>query len=156
MAKEQKLEPNVAYAEKGVKTYRELVELLEINRVVQSSAKNRTRAIIKLGKIAEKLKFHAEEYNDKIAEIKLDLASVDKDGNLITNEKTGNYAYTKEAEKKFKERAKELLDTEFQFNLIQIIDKVAGKKDLGDYHFLEGWVSGLEFNPKDELEDVEL
>lgn len=156
MGKEVKLDPKVAFAEKGEKTYKELLELVEINNWAQKSVKSRTKSTVKLGKIVEKLKFHLEQYNEKLSDIKLDLASTDKEGNLIVNEKTQGYAYTKEAEKKFKERAKELLNEKFEFNLIQIIDKVAGKEDLGDFHFLEGWVSGLEFNPKDELDNVEL
>jgi len=156
MGKNVKLEPNVAFAEKGKKTYKELIELVEINNYIQKVSKQKTKSSAKMAKIVEKLKFHTEDYNEKMEEIRLDLASVDKDGNLVTNEKTGAYVFTKDSQRKFKEKVKELLESEFEFNIIQILNPVAGKEDLGDFHFLEGWVSGLEFNPKDEIEDVEL
>jgi len=103
----------------------------------------------KLIKIAERLKPILDDYNEKADELKLDNASVDKDGNLILNEK-GGYQFTKDGAKKLAQQSKELNLSEFDFQPIQILNP----SGLEIYDFLSGWINGVEF--KQNIEDVEL
>ena len=90
-----------------------------------------------------------DDFNDKREEIRLDAASVDKDGNLILNEK-GGYQFTKEGAKKLAQQSKELNLSSFDFEPI----KVLNPEGLEIYDFLSGWVDGVEF--KLNIDDVEL
>jgi len=106
-----------------------------------------TKAQKKLVKIYEKLKPYLDEYQAQIDEIRLDFASVDDKGNVIVDDK-GNYKYTKEELKKFNKAFKELEAKEFDYNPIEVINK----EGLAPYLFLEGWVSGVEFEKPQEEE----
>jgi len=77
----------------------------------------------------------------------LDAASVDKDGNLITNEK-GEYSFNKEGVKKLNQQIKDLLLTSLDFTPIPVINP----EGLELYSFLDGWVSGVEFKKVEEIE----
>lgn len=103
----------------------------------------------KLIKIAERLKPILDDYNEKAEDLRLDNASVDKDGNLILNEK-GGYQFTKEGAKKLAQQSKELNLSEFDYEPIKIINP----QGLEIYDFLSGWVDGIEF--KQNIDDVEL
>ena len=52
-----------------------------------------------------------EDHNDRIADIEIDLCSVDEKGNILKDEK-GNLCYTKENLKKKRDQLKKLLDYE--------------------------------------------
>jgi hypothetical protein len=87
------------------KTYAELFTLVALLNHNVKDAK--TKGQKKLVKIAEKVKPYLDGYNEKAEDLRLDNASVDKDGNLILNEK-GNYSFSKDGLKKLTEKSKEL------------------------------------------------
>jgi hypothetical protein len=109
----------------------------------------KTKGQKKLRKIGELIQPHLDEFNDKKEEMRLDAASIDKDGNLITNEK-GEYSFNKEGVKKLNVAIKELLLTEINFTPIQ----VSFPEGLENYSFLDGWVKGVKFN--NQQEEIEL
>lgn len=106
-----------------------------------------TKGQKKLLKIYEKLKIYLDEYQSQIDEVRLDFASVDDKGNVIVDDK-GNYKYSKEELKKFNKAFKELENKEFEYKPIEVINK----EGLAPYWFLEGWVSGIEFEKPQEEE----
>ena len=131
-----------------MKKYSDLLRLVQIlNAIGQDS---NTKVQKKLAKIGELIQVHIDDFNEKKEEIRLDAASVDSDGNLITNEK-GDYSFNKEGVKKLNQAMKELLDSLLIFTPIQ----VSYPEGLEDYTFLEGWVKGVNFN-KVEQEEIEL
>lgn len=131
------------------KTYSQLFLLImNINANIKDG---NTKLEKKLLKVAKKIKKHSEEYDDKKNEIFLDNASVDKDGILLTDEK-GNYRYTKEGLKKRTEQLKELVNQEFDFTPIPVINP----EGLDKLTFLKDWVTGVNFIEEPEEEEVEL
>lgn len=131
-----------------MKKYSDLLRLVQILNAVGQQAN--TKAQKKLAKIGELIQVHLDDFNDKKDEIRLEACSVDKDGNIIQNEK-GDYSFNKEGVKKLNQAMKELLDSEISFTPIQ----VSFPEGLEDYSFLEGWVKGVKFN-KVEQEEIEL
>lgn len=129
-----------------MKKYSDLLTLVQIlNAFTQE---DKTKGQKKLRKIGELIQPYLDEFNDKKEEMRLDAASVDKDGNLITNEK-GEYSFNKEGVKKLNQAIKELLLTDLNFTPIQ----VSFPEGLENYAFLEGWVKGVKFNiVKEEIE----
>ena len=107
----------------------------------------KTKGQKKLQKIAERVKPILEKYQELSEDLRLDNASVDKDGNLLLNEK-GGYSFTKEAIKKLNQQSKELNESSFDFEPIEVINP----EGLEEYRFLDGWVKGVKFN-KIEKED---
>jgi hypothetical protein len=131
-----------------MKKYSDLLRLVQILNAVGQQAN--TKAQKKLAKIGELIQEHLDDFNDKKDDIRLESCSVDKDGNIIQNEK-GDYSFNKEGVKKLNQAMKELLDSEISFIPIQ----VSFPEGLEDYTFLEGWVKGVKFN-KVEQEEIEL
>jgi len=131
-----------------MKKYSDLLRLVQILNAVGQQAN--TKAQKKLAKIGELIQEHLDDFNDKKDEIRLEACSVDKDGNIIQNEK-GDYSFNKEGVKKLNQAMKDLLDSKISFTPIQ----VSFPEGLEDYTFLEGWVKGVNFN-KIEQEEVEL
>lgn len=130
-----------------VKNYAELFVIVgALNHFAQGG---KTIGQKKLIKIAERLKPILDDYNEKAEELRLDNASVDKDGNLILNEK-GGYQFTKEGAKKLAQQSKDLNLSEFDFEPIKILNP----QGLESYDFLAGWVDGIEF--KQNIDEVEL
>ena len=107
----------------------------------------KTKGQKKLQKIAEKIKPILEKYQELSEDLRLDNASVDKDGNLLINEK-GGYSFTKEAIKKLNQQSRDLNESSFDFEPIEVINP----EGLEEYGFLDGWVKGVKFN-KIEKED---
>lgn len=122
-----------------------LVQLLNAN-----VGEGKTKGQKKLIKIGERIKPYLDEFNDKKEDLRLDNASVDKDGNILLNEK-GEYNFNKEGVKKLNQQIKDLLLSEIDFTPIAVINP----EGLDIYSFLEGWVSGVKFK-KIEEEEVEL
>lgn len=119
-----------------------LVQLLNAN-----VGEGKTKGQKKLIKIGERIQKHLDEFNEKKEELRLDNASVDKDGNLLLNEK-GEYSFSKEGVKKLNSQLKDLLLTEINFDPIQVINP----EGLDLYSFLNGWVKGVEFKQVEEIE----
>jgi hypothetical protein len=131
------------------KSYAELFTLVHF---LNTNAKDgKTKGQKKLVLIAKKVQIHLDEYNEKAEELRLDAASVDKDGNLILNEK-GNYSFSKEGLKKLNEKSKDLNLSSFDFDLI-VVNNPEG---LDIYPFLNGWVTGVKFKDIETIDDVEL
>jgi hypothetical protein len=131
-----------------MKKYSDLLTLVQIlNAFTQE---DKTKGQKKLRKIGELIQPYLDEFNDKKEDMRLDCASVDKDGNIITNEK-GDYSFNKEGVKKLNSAIKELLLTELAFNPIQ----VSFPEGLENYSFLDGWVKGVKFNIVQQ-EDIQL
>jgi hypothetical protein len=131
------------------KTYAELFVLVaSLNANVKDG---KTKGQKKLVKIAEKVKPYLDAYNEKAEDLRLDNASVDKDGNLILNEK-GNYSFSKDGLKKLNASSKELNLSNFDYTVIQ----VNNPEGLDIYPFLDGWIEGVKFIKIDKIDDVEL
>lgn len=130
------------------KTYESLLILVQnLNANIKDG---NTKGEKKLALIGKKVNPYLEIYNEKLDEIKLDNASVDKDNNLIIVE-GGGYSYTKEATKNITKQVRELINSTFEHKLIPVINP----DDLKQYAFLEGWLSGIEFEKEIE-EEIEL
>lgn len=130
-----------------MKTNAQLMTLVQYLNA--SVGEGKTKGQKKLIKIGERLQSQIDEFNERKEELRLDNASVDKDGNLILNEK-GEYSFSKEGVKKLNQQLKELLLSEIDFTPIPVINP----EGLDIYPFLEGWVSGVKFNKVEE--EVEL
>jgi hypothetical protein len=128
-----------------MKTNADLLNLVQaLNANVGES---KTKGQKKLVKIGERIQKYLDDFNEKKEELRLDAASVDKDGNLITNEK-GEYSFNKEGVKKLNKQLKDLLLTNIDFAPIPVINP----EGLEMYVFLDGWVNGVEFKKLDEIE----
>jgi hypothetical protein len=128
-----------------MKTNADLLTLVQFLNANVGEAK--TKGQKKLVKIGERIQKHLDEFNEKKEELRLDNASVDKDGNLITNEK-GEYSFNKEGVKKLNQQIKDLLLTSIDFTPIPVINP----EGLEAYSFLNGWISGVEFKKQEEIE----
>jgi predicted nuclease with TOPRIM domain len=125
--------------------YKDLI--LTMSLLVANIGDQKTKTQKKLLKIHEQLKKHYDAYQDKIAELRLDNASVDKDGNLILDEK-GEYKYNKEGLKKLNESVKELIEAEFEYKPIEVMNP-----DGLDVHvYLKGWVNGVKFQDEETID----
>lgn len=130
------------------KSYGELLTLVQfINASITSG---QTIGEKKLAVIGKKIQPHLDNYNEKLEDIRLDNASVDDNKNLILG-KDGGYLYTAEASKKVTKSLKELINSEFDFELIEVF-RPSG---LSEYTFLYGWVDGVNFDIEEE-EEIEL
>jgi len=128
-----------------MKKYTELFLLIgHLNLNVKDG---KTKGQKKLQKIAEKVKPILEKYQELSEDLRLDNASVDKDGNLLINEK-GGYSFTKEAIKKLNQQSRDLNESSFDFDVIEVVNP----EGLEEFTFLDGWVKGVKFN-KIEKED---
>ncbi len=128
-----------------MKKYTELFLLIgHLNLNVKDG---KTKGQKKLQKIAEKVKPILEKYQELSEDLRLDNASVDKDGNLLINEK-GGYSFTKEAIKKLNQQSRDLNESSFDFDVIDVVNP----EGLEEFAFLDGWVKGVKFN-KIEKED---
>jgi predicted nuclease with TOPRIM domain len=121
--------------------------ILTMSLLVANIGDQKTKTQKKLLKIHEQLKKHYDAYQEKIAELRLDNASVDKDGNLILDEK-GEYKYNKEGLKKLNEAAKELLDVEFEYKPIEVMNP----EGLDIHVYLKGWVNGVNFKDEEVID----
>jgi hypothetical protein len=125
--------------------YKDLI--LTMSLLVANIGDQKTKTQKKLLKIHEQLKKHYDAYKEKIGELRLDNASVDKDGNLILDEK-GEYKYNKEGLKKLNELVKELIEAEFEYKPIEVMNP-----DGLDVHvYLKGWVNGVKFQDEEVID----
>ena len=105
-----------------------------------------TKVQKKLVKIFEKVKPIIEEYQDKINELRLDNASVDDKGILLTDEK-GGYKFSKEGIKTLSKQLQDLDNQEFSFEKINVVNP----QGLDKFTFLKDWLSGVTFEEDEEL-----
>jgi len=139
----------MAKTEKTIKkNYAEIIVLAQVLKYFVEEGK--TKAQKKLAKISEKLKPYLEKYDELADDLRLDCASIDKDGNLILKE-NGGYVYTKENLKKLNAESKKLNLTEIDFELIQIVNP----EGLDEFTWLKDWTNGVDFK-EIEIETVEI
>jgi len=130
------------------KNYAEIIVLAQVLKHFVSDGK--TKAQKKLAKISEKLKPYLEKYDELADDLRLENASVDKDGNLLLKE-NGGYFYTKENLKKLNAESKKLNLTEVEFEVIEIINP----DGLEEFVWLKDWTNGVDFK-EIEVETVEI
>lgn len=130
------------------KNYAEIIVLAQVLKHFVEDGK--TKAQKKLAKISDKLKPYLEKYDELADDLRLDNASVDKDGNLLLKE-NGGYFYTKENLKKLNAESKKLNLTEVEFEVIEIINP----DGLEEFVWLKDWVNGVDFK-EIEVETVEI
>ena len=131
------------------KSYAELFVLVHF--LNGNTKDGKTKGQKKLVLISKKVQVFLDEYNEKAEDLRLDAASVDKDGNLILNEK-GSYSFSKDGLKKLNEKSKDLNLSSFDFDPI-VVNNPEG---LDIYPFLDGWVTGVNFKDLEIIDDVEL
>lgn len=125
-------------------TYKELNLLV---RNIQASVGDKeTKIQKKLFKIFEKVKSSLEDYNEKVNELRLDNASVDEKGILLTDEK-GGYKFSKEGVKLLTKQVADLDNSEFPFEKINVVNP----QGLEEFIFLKDWVTGVPFEADEEL-----
>ena len=132
------------------KTYSELISVVNrINFHLQNGES--TKGQKKLAKVVNLWKPIIDGYNEKLEDIRLDLASTDKHDNLILDEK-GGYTYNKANIKLLNEKIKALLSEEVEVKVIEVVNP----QGLEVYSFLKDYLNGVEFVEELEEEDVEL
>lgn len=123
-------------AQKVERSYAELLTL--VRNLNSTPVEKGSKAETKLKKIAEKVKSHFEDYNEKREDIRLDHAYAAANGVLELDEK-GEYKFTKDGIKAMSKDMKKLLDETFEF--YQFTFSTEG---IDQFKFLAGWVEGIE------------
>lgn len=130
------------------KTFKDLIEVInKLNFLLRQGES--TKAHKKLSKILSKFKPYIDTYNDKLDEIKLELASVDAKDNLILDEK-GGYTYSKANYKSLNDKIKDLLNEELEIKVIEVISP----QGLEIYTFLQDYLNGVEFVEEEKEEEL--
>ena len=124
-------------------TYKQLIETMQL--LAANVGSQETKVQKKLVKIHGKLKSYYEEYSEALGDLKLDHASTDDKGNVVMNEK-GEYSFTKDAMKKLNADIKLLLDKEFDFKVIEVVNP----EGLEIHTYLKDFVSGVKFIKEDD------
>jgi len=119
-------------------TYKELIEAMQI--LVQNIGNQETKTQKKLLKIHGKLKEYYEEYEEKLNDIRLENAMTEENGALILDEKQG-YKYNKDGQRKMYKEIKELLNKEFNYEHIEVINT----KGLEEHIYLKYFTTGVNF-----------
>jgi hypothetical protein len=129
------------------KKYKELNILINsINAVIGNQE---TKVQKKLQKFYDKIKTYNESYSNQLEELRLDNAAVDDKGLLLLDEK-GGYKFQKEGLKKLNADFDILNEKEFDFKAIEVINP----QGLEKFHFLKDWTVGIEFDKKEEEEEL--
>jgi hydroxymethylpyrimidine pyrophosphatase-like HAD family hydrolase len=119
-------------------TYKELIEAMQI--LVQNIGNQETKTQKKLLKIHGKLKEYYENYEELLNDIRLENAMTEDNGALILDEK-GGYKYNKDGQRKMYKEIKDLLNKEFDFDAIEVVNP----SGLEEHIYLEKFVSGVKF-----------
>ena len=118
--------------------YKQLIETMQL--LAANVGSQETKVQKKLVKIHSRLKPYYDQYSEELADHKLDHASVDDKGNVMMNEK-GEYSFTKDAMKKLNGAIKLLLDKEFDFKVIEVVNP----EGLEIHTYLKDFVNGVKF-----------
>ena len=119
-------------------TYKQLIETMQL--LAANVGSQETKVQKKLVKIHGKLKTYYEEYSEALGDLKLDHSSCDDKGNVVMNEK-GEYSFTKDEMKKLNADIKVLLDKEFDFKVIEVVNP----EGLEIHTYLKDFISGVKF-----------
>ena len=129
------------------KKYKELNILINsINAVIGNQE---TKVQKKLQKFYDKIKSYNESYSNQLEELRLDNAAVDDKGLLLLDDK-GGYKFQKDGLKKLNADFDILNEKEFDFKVIEVINP----QGLEKFHFLKDWTIGIEFDKKEEEEEL--
>jgi hypothetical protein len=129
------------------KKYKELNILINsINAVIGNQE---TKVQKKLQKFYDKIKSYNESYSNQLEELRLDNAAVDDKGLLLLDDK-GGYKFQKEGLKKLNADFDILNEKEFDFKVIEVVNP----QGLEKFHFLKDWTVGIEFDKKEEEEEL--
>ena len=124
-------------------TYKQLIEAMQI--LVQNIGNQETKVQKKLLKIHTKLKEHYEEYEEMLNDIRLENAMTEENGALILDEK-GGYKFNKDGQRKMYKEIKDLLNKEFEFDFIEVVNP----SGLEEHIYLKNFVVGVKFAQGEE------
>jgi hypothetical protein len=124
-------------------TYKELIEAMQI--LVQNIGNQETKTQKKLLKIHGKLKEYYEEYEEKLNDIRLENAMTEESGALILDEKQG-YKYNKDGQRKMYKEIKDLLNKEFEYDFIEVVNP----SGLDEHIYLKNFIVGVKFTHSEE------
>ena len=124
-------------------TYKELIEAMQI--LVQNIGNQETKVQKKLLKIHGKLKEHYEQYEEMLNDIRLENAMTEENGALILDEK-GGYKFNKDGQRKMYKEIKDLLNKEFEFDFIEVVNP----SGLEEHIYLKNFVVGVKFAQGEE------
>jgi len=119
-------------------TYKDLIETMQ--QLVHNIGNQETKVQKKLLSIHGKLKKHYENYEELLNDIRLDNAMTEENGALILDEK-GGYKYNKDGQRKMYKEIKDLLNKEFYYEAIEVINT----KGLEEHVYLKHFVTGVNF-----------
>ena len=119
-------------------TYKDLIETMQ--QLVHNIGNQETKTQKKLLKIHGKLKEYYENYEELLNDIRLENAMTEENGALILDDK-GGYKYNKEGQRKMYKEIKELLNKEFNYEQIEVINT----KGLEEHIYLKHFTTGINF-----------
>ena len=119
-------------------TYKDLIETMQ--QLVHNIGNQETKTQKKLLAIHGKLKKYYENYEELLNDIRLENAMTEDNGALILDEK-GGYKYNKDGQRKMYKEIKELLNKEFSYDLIEILNT----KGLEEHVYLKHFTTGINF-----------
>jgi hypothetical protein len=119
-------------------TYKDLIETMQ--QLVHNIGNQETKTQKKLLAIHGKLKKYYEVYEELLNDIRLENAMTEGNGALILDEK-GGYKYNKDGQRKMYKEIKDLLNKEFYYDLIEVINT----KGLEEHIYLKDFVTGVNF-----------
>jgi hypothetical protein len=124
-------------------TYKELIEAMQI--LVQNIGNQENKTQKKLLKIHGKLKDYNEQNEEKLNDIRLENAMTEENGALILDEKQG-YKYNKDGQRKMYKEIKDLLNKEFNYNPIEVVNPIG----LDEHVYLKSFITGVKFQEDNE------
>jgi hypothetical protein len=124
-------------------TYKDLIETMQ--HLVHNIGNQETKTQKKLLAIHGKLKKYYENYEELLNDIRLENAMTEDNGALILDEK-GGYKYNKDGQRKMYKEIKDLLNKEFYYDLIEVINT----KGLEEHVYLKDFVTGVKFAEDNE------
>jgi len=119
-------------------TYKDLIETMQ--QLVHNIGNQETKTQKKLLAIHGKLKKHYEVYEELLNDIRLENAMTEENGALILDDK-GGYKYNKDGQRKMYKEIKELLNKEFNYEQIEVINT----KGLEEHIYLKHFTTGINF-----------
>jgi hypothetical protein len=123
-------------------TYKQLISVMQT--LVANIENQETKTQKKLVKIHQKLMTYYNIYQEKVNENKLEYAEVDDKGFLILDEKS-EFKHSKEGMKKLIEANKALLNSDFDYEVIEVLNP----SGLEEHVYLKNFVKGVMFHEED-------
>lgn len=119
-------------------TYKDLIETMQ--QLVHNIGNQETKVQKKLLAIHGKLKKYYENYEELLNDIRLENAMTEDNGALILDEK-GGYKYNKDGQRKMYKEIKDLLNKEFYYEAIEVLNT----KGLEEHVYLKHFITGVNF-----------